>query len=300
MGRRPGRRPSATGEVAEAVVDRKVPPHPAPWPRRVGALGGLARGRAGLGRGRRRLRPARPPSRAPCCWRTGGELPWDPARLRHGRGDRRQRRPAPAPRAAAAPRCCPRTPSRRWTACAPRCPAADVSYALGAVVQEGVAELPLAQLTNPVTGEPGLRVRFLDADGAELFAEDRRATALWSASAATRRSATAATVRARPRGYTPGRAGPVRLGFAAVGHRHGSTSTASSSLDDDRRVRAAPTSAPRSWPRRPPPPRSSCAAGAAARAARRVRPAAAPEPLRRRAVGCTFGTEPGRRPTRTR
>ncbi|BDZ63934.1 beta-glucosidase family protein [Agromyces mangrovi Wang et al. 2018] len=57
-------------------------------------------------------------------------------------------------------------------------PDARVTYSLGAVVQEGVAEIPLARLTNPVTGGPGMRVTFRDAAGAELFAEDRRATAL--------------------------------------------------------------------------------------------------------------------------
>ena len=44
-----------------------------------------------------------------------------------------------------------------------------MTYALGAIVQQGVAELPLDQMTNPATGEPGALVRFLDADGAELF-----------------------------------------------------------------------------------------------------------------------------------
>jgi beta-glucosidase len=34
-------------------------------------------------------------------------------------------------------------------------PGAEVSYALGAVVQEGLAELPLDQITNPATGSPG-------------------------------------------------------------------------------------------------------------------------------------------------
>ena len=57
-------------------------------------------------------------------------------------------------------------------------PGAEVSYSRGAVVQQGVTELPLAQMTNPVTGGPGVRVRFLAADGTELFAEDRRSSAL--------------------------------------------------------------------------------------------------------------------------
>lgn len=54
----------------------------------------------------------------------------------------------------------------------------NVRYSAGAVVQEGVAELPLDVMTNPATGEPGLRVRFLSEDGTELFREDRRASAL--------------------------------------------------------------------------------------------------------------------------
>lgn len=57
-------------------------------------------------------------------------------------------------------------------------PGASVTYSIGAIVQEGVAEIPLAQLTNPVTGDPGIRVTFFGGDGAELFAEDRRSTAL--------------------------------------------------------------------------------------------------------------------------
>ncbi len=56
-------------------------------------------------------------------------------------------------------------------------PGAEVTYSVGAVVQEGVAELPLAAITNPATGGPGVRVRFL-RKGRELFAENRRATAL--------------------------------------------------------------------------------------------------------------------------
>ena len=53
-----------------------------------------------------------------------------------------------------------------------------VRYAVGAVVQQGIAELPLSTMTNPVTGGPGLRATFRDADGNVMFTEDRRATAL--------------------------------------------------------------------------------------------------------------------------
>ncbi|QKJ20619.1 beta-glucosidase [Microbacterium hominis] len=93
-------------------------------------------------------------------------------------------------------------------------PAADVRYELGAVVQEGVAEIPLAQLTNPVTGEPGMRVSFVDAAGTELFAEDRRATALvWfggDAPIAQTRTLVFETT------YTPAESGEIELGFAGA------------------------------------------------------------------------------------
>ncbi len=94
-------------------------------------------------------------------------------------------------------------------------PDAQVSYALGAVVQEGVAELPLAELVNPVTGEPGLRVRFLDAAGTEIWAEDRQATALtWLGGEAPVERLAELRIDTI---WTPGQAGPVRLGFAAAG-----------------------------------------------------------------------------------
>lgn len=92
----------------------------------------------------------------------------------------------------------------------------NVSYSVGAVVQEGIAELPLEQITNPVTGAPGVRVRFLDANGEELFAEDRRSTALvWFGGDAPIEAS--ATVQFHTH-YTPDETGPVRLGFSTVGH----------------------------------------------------------------------------------
>src|SRR4029453_16121624 len=90
-----------------------------------------------------------------------------------------------------------------------------VTYSIGAIVQEGVAELPLDQLTNPVTGEPGLRVTFLNGAGAELFTEDRRSTALvWFGGDAPVRDSS--TVRLHTI-YTPDETGTVRLGAATVG-----------------------------------------------------------------------------------
>jgi beta-glucosidase len=95
-------------------------------------------------------------------------------------------------------------------------PGVEVSYSRGAVVQEGIAEFPLTQMSNPVTGGPGLRARFLDANGAELFAEDRLSSMLvwFGGDAPIGRSA---TVELSTR-YTPVESGPVRVGFASVGH----------------------------------------------------------------------------------
>lgn len=94
-------------------------------------------------------------------------------------------------------------------------PDATVTYSVGAVVQEGVAELPLDRITNPETGEPGVRVSFRSGDD-ELFAEDRRATALvwFGGDAPIERSD---TVRFSTR-YTPEVTGEILLGVASVGH----------------------------------------------------------------------------------
>jgi beta-glucosidase len=94
-------------------------------------------------------------------------------------------------------------------------PDADINYSRGAIVQQGVAELPPALLTNPATGGPGLRVRFLDDGGTELFAEDRLATMLvWFGGDAPIGRSAIVELTAR---FTPDESGPVRLGFAAVG-----------------------------------------------------------------------------------
>jgi beta-glucosidase len=93
-------------------------------------------------------------------------------------------------------------------------PGADVRYEIGAVVQEGVAEIPLAQLRNPATGEAGMRVAFFDADGTELFAENRRSTALvWFGGDAP--IAASATVVFETL-YTPEESGQIELGFAGA------------------------------------------------------------------------------------
>ncbi|KGH46793.1 MULTISPECIES: beta-glucosidase [Modestobacter] len=94
-------------------------------------------------------------------------------------------------------------------------PGAEVSYSVGAVVQDGLVELPLAEMTNPVTGEPGLRARFLDAKGTELFGEDRRKSMLvyFGGDAPI---ADSATYELSTR-LTPAQSQTVRLGFALIG-----------------------------------------------------------------------------------
>lgn len=93
-------------------------------------------------------------------------------------------------------------------------PGADVHFELGAVVQEGVSEIPLTQLRNPATGERGLRVAFYDADGTELFAENRRSTALvWFGGDAPVAASTTVVYETL---YTPAETGEIQLGFAGA------------------------------------------------------------------------------------
>ena len=95
-------------------------------------------------------------------------------------------------------------------------PDAVLSYDLGAVVQEGVAALPLELITNPRTGEPGLTSTFVDADGAELFTEDRYASSLvWFGGDAPVTVADALVVHTT---YTPVETGTILLGFASANY----------------------------------------------------------------------------------
>ena len=93
-------------------------------------------------------------------------------------------------------------------------PDAEVVFETGAVVQEGVAELPLELLTDPVSGEPGVVVTFHDADGAELHREHRRSTALvWFGGDAPIAESRRVVVRTL---YTPDADEDLRVGFASA------------------------------------------------------------------------------------
>ncbi len=103
-------------------------------------------------------------------------------------------------------------------------PGVDVRYSVGAVVQDGVVELPLRELTNPSTGGAGLHARFLAEDGAELHTEDRRSSNLvYFGSDVPIEQAAEFELTTR---WTPSESGVVRLGVALVG-------TARLTVDDE-------------------------------------------------------------------
>jgi beta-glucosidase len=94
-------------------------------------------------------------------------------------------------------------------------PDTEVSYSLGAVVQEGVAGLPLDELTNPEADEPGVVVTFRDRQGGVLHREHRLSTDLvWFGGDAPIHDTDHLEVAFN---WTPTVTGTVRLGFAAIG-----------------------------------------------------------------------------------
>ena len=202
-----------SGAIPEAVVDRKVA-RILTLARRIGALRGSAAAEpAWVEDGVAFARQAA--IEGTVLLENRAELPWDAARLRSVAviGDNAARVRTQGGGSATV---MPEYTVSPLDGLRAALPGADVSYSRGAVVQQGVTELPLAQMTNPVTGGPGLRARFLSADGTELFAEDRRSSALvwFGGNAPISRSAAVqlATL------FTPSESGPVRIGFAAVGH----------------------------------------------------------------------------------
>lgn len=95
-------------------------------------------------------------------------------------------------------------------------PGSDVRYAAGAEISHSLMELPLAQLTNPTTGEPGLRVTFAGAAGDELFADDRRSSALvWFGGDVPLASSATLTVDTT---FIPDADGEIEFGFASSNH----------------------------------------------------------------------------------
>ena len=89
-----------------------------------------------------------------------------------------------------------------------------VRTAIGAIVHEGIGEFPLEMMTNPVTGQPGVRVSFLDESGAELATEDRLAsTYMFFDGIVPLEDSSSIVLRTEVRFET---AGMTRLGYAGV------------------------------------------------------------------------------------
>lgn len=92
-------------------------------------------------------------------------------------------------------------------------PGAVVTHTLGAVVHEGLVALDPATVTDPVTGEPGVRVVFTDDDGAVLLDQRRLATDLvWLGNVPH-----GAAQLELSTDLTPTADGPVELGVQGVG-----------------------------------------------------------------------------------
>ncbi|WP_349429000.1 glycoside hydrolase family 3 C-terminal domain-containing protein [Microbacterium sp. LWS13-1.2] len=94
-------------------------------------------------------------------------------------------------------------------------PNAEVTYSLGAVAHEGLAELDRAGMRNPVTGGNGAHVDMLDDEGNVLFSEERLASALvyFGGDAPIARMSKLVF----ETDYTPAETGELRIGFASVG-----------------------------------------------------------------------------------
>jgi beta-glucosidase len=91
-------------------------------------------------------------------------------------------------------------------------PDADVVHVTGALVHDGVLPFALDEVRDPQTGEPGVRTRFLDADGATVLDEVRHATDLmWLGNAPVAHTLEVLT------DLTPVHGGPLELGWAVVG-----------------------------------------------------------------------------------
>jgi beta-glucosidase len=93
-------------------------------------------------------------------------------------------------------------------------PEHELRFALGSPVTDGITAFPESEVTDPETGQPGVRVRFLDADGEVVYSERRETCQLvWLGTAPTQECPMVEidTV------FTPSTSGPAELGFAIEG-----------------------------------------------------------------------------------
>ena len=93
-------------------------------------------------------------------------------------------------------------------------PDAIITHALGAVVHSGIFPLDLATITDPQSGEPGMRARFTGPDGDVLLDEHRLSSELIWLGSAPRGAAELELVA----DLRPEVSGPVELGIQSVGH----------------------------------------------------------------------------------
>ncbi|NDL58752.1 beta-glucosidase family protein [Phytoactinopolyspora mesophila] len=210
----------STGRVPEVVIDRKVL-HLLSLAGRVGALDGVAPavvvpskedGRAPVEDGPALVREAAAAGMV-LVRNAGGELPWQAASLGrvavigHNAFHARTQGGGSAvvePDYTVAP----------LDGLRGALPGTEVVWALGAAIQRAVVPLPEQDLTDPVTGERGVRVIFRDPDGAEILSEWRRGADL--ARLASPRLLDHARVQLCTR-YRPTRTEDVRLGVAGAG-----------------------------------------------------------------------------------
>ncbi|MEU6719744.1 glycoside hydrolase family 3 C-terminal domain-containing protein [Nonomuraea sp. NPDC046802] len=94
-------------------------------------------------------------------------------------------------------------------------PDAEITWTLGAVTQAGIAALPIARLTDPVSGEPGVRARFLSDGGRELLSENRRSSDLARLGGSRPEGTASVEISTR---YQVREPGTIRLGVAGAGH----------------------------------------------------------------------------------
>jgi beta-glucosidase len=200
------------GDVPEALLDRKVL-RLLTLADRVGALDGSTQVVPAELDGRAFAREAS--IAGTVLLRNSDELPWDPAVARTIAVIGQYAR-APRIQGGGSATVIPErvvSPLEGIRALAPH---ADVRYSVGAIVQEGVQEFALDDVTDPVTSEPGLHVTFLDESGTVVFSEHRGATSfVWfdgDAPLAQSRTIVLETV------FTPIVSDEIELGFASSKH----------------------------------------------------------------------------------